>query len=48
MSSKTNEGHINLSNVLLTRASTALKFSSLCRGHLLEGDLASSGANMND
>ena len=38
-SSKTNEAHRHLANALLVRhASTALKFSSLCRGHLLEGD----------
>ena len=47
-SSKTNEGHRNLANALIIRpASIALKFSSLRRGHSLEGNLVSSEANMN-
>lgn len=39
---KTNEGHRNLANPLTIRpASTASKFSSLRKGHSLEGNLAS-------
>ena len=48
-SSKTNEGHRNLANalIIIRPASIGLKFSSLRRGHSLEGNLVSSEANMN-